>query len=156
MDNSKKILLKPGREQALRNRHTWIFSGAIASFPDFENGEILPVYSSSGDFLAKAYFHAENSISGRVLTFLDESAEKAESLATIQENLKTQKELDKKNLREAKFISPKKLPIKFDFTVFDDKVKFEILHGKLGAIIIQNKDIAQSFKNLFDFIWGVL
>jgi sugar-specific transcriptional regulator TrmB len=61
---------------------------------------------------------------------------------------------DKKMLRESKFVSPKKLPITFDFTVFDDKVKFEILHGKLGGIIIQNKEIAQSFKNLFDFVWN--
>jgi len=61
---------------------------------------------------------------------------------------------DKAMLRESKFISAKKLPITFDFTVFDDKVKFEILRGKSGGIIIQNKDIAQSFKNLFDFIWN--
>jgi sugar-specific transcriptional regulator TrmB len=60
---------------------------------------------------------------------------------------------DKKMLRESKFISPKKLPITFDFTVFDDKVLFEILHGKIGGIIIQSKDISESFKNLFDFVW---
>jgi HTH-type transcriptional regulator, sugar sensing transcriptional regulator len=62
-------------------------------------------------------------------------------------------ESNKKLLRETKFIPLKKLPITFDFAVFDDKVKFEILKGKRGSIIIQNKDIAQSFKNLFDFIW---
>jgi HTH-type transcriptional regulator, sugar sensing transcriptional regulator len=60
---------------------------------------------------------------------------------------------DKKMLRESKFISHKKLPITFDFTVFDDKVIFQILHGKVGGIIVQNKDIATSFKNLFDFVW---
>jgi sugar-specific transcriptional regulator TrmB len=60
---------------------------------------------------------------------------------------------DRKVLRESKYISSKKLHINFDFTVFDDKVIFEILHGKIGAIIVQNKDIAQSFKNLFDFVW---
>lgn len=64
------------------------------------------------------------------------------------------KSSDKANLRESKFISPKKLPISFDFTVFDDKVMFEILQSKLGGIIIQNKEIAQSFKNLFDFVWN--
>ncbi len=72
-----KIILKPGKEKALRNRHPWIFSGAIESAPPFENGEILPVYSSQGEFLAKAYFHTENSLSGRVLTFLDEPVENA-------------------------------------------------------------------------------
>ena len=73
----KKVILKPGREKALRNRHPWIFSGAIDSFPSFENGEVLPVYSSNGEFLAKAYFHLENSICGRVLTFIDEPVDKA-------------------------------------------------------------------------------
>ena len=58
---------------------------------------------------------------------------------------------DKKALREVRFISPKRLAIKFDFVVFDDKVKLETFHGKLGGLIIQNKDIAQSFTNLFDF-----
>lgn len=77
MDNQRRVVLKPGREKALRNRHPWIFSGAIASFPVFENGEVLPVYSDSGGFLAQAYFHNENSISGRVLSFLDEPIENA-------------------------------------------------------------------------------
>ncbi len=75
MNDQRRVVLKPGREKALRNRHPWIFSGAIESFPTFENGDVLPVYSSSGEFLAKAYFHRENSISGRVLTFLDEPIE---------------------------------------------------------------------------------
>lgn len=71
MPNSSRVILKPTRDKALRNRHPWIFSGAIASFPSFANGDILPVYSDSGEFLAKAYFHKENSISGRVLSFAD-------------------------------------------------------------------------------------
>lgn len=72
MIHEKKVVLKSGREKSLLNRHPWIFSGAVASFPSFQNGEILPVHSAAGEFLAKAYFHTENSISGRVLTFLDE------------------------------------------------------------------------------------
>jgi 23S rRNA (cytosine1962-C5)-methyltransferase len=77
MNDSRKVILKPSREKALRNRHPWIFSGAIDSFPVFENGEILPVYGSTGEFLAKAYFHTENSICGRILTFIDEPVENA-------------------------------------------------------------------------------
>ncbi len=75
--SDQKVTLKPGKEKALRNRHPWIFSGAVDSMPAFENGEILPVYSASGEFLAKAYFHPENSICGRVLTFIDEPIENA-------------------------------------------------------------------------------
>ncbi|MDR2539602.1 MAG: class I SAM-dependent rRNA methyltransferase [Chlamydiales bacterium] len=65
----KRAILKPGREKSLLNRHPWIFSGAIASLPEFEQGEILEVYSSSGQYLAQAYFHKENSLAARVLTF---------------------------------------------------------------------------------------
>jgi len=61
---------------------------------------------------------------------------------------------DKHVLRESKFVSPKKLPITFDLSVFDDKVCFEMLKGKIGGVIIQNKEISQSFKDLFDFIWS--
>ena len=75
--NERKVVLKPGREKSLRNRHPWIFSGAVASLPTFENGDVLPVYSASGEFLVKAYFHQENSICGRVLTFVDEPVESA-------------------------------------------------------------------------------
>lgn len=71
----KRVVLKPGREKALLKCHPWIFSGAVASFPAFQNGETLPVHSSQGKFLAQAYFHKDNSISGRVLTFSDEPIE---------------------------------------------------------------------------------
>jgi 23S rRNA (cytosine1962-C5)-methyltransferase len=75
--HDRKVVLKPGKEKALLNRHPWIFSGAVGAMPTFENGEILSVYSSCGTFLAKAYFHRENSICGRVLTFVDEPIDKA-------------------------------------------------------------------------------
>jgi 23S rRNA (cytosine1962-C5)-methyltransferase len=67
-----KVILKPGREKSLLQKHPWIFSGAVASFPAFENGDLLPVHNASGEFLAQAYFHKTNSISGRVLSFSNE------------------------------------------------------------------------------------
>lgn len=74
---TKKVILKPGKEKAVLKQHPWIFSGAIASLPSYENGEILPVYSATGEFLAKAYFHTQNSIAGRILTFEDEPIQAA-------------------------------------------------------------------------------
>lgn len=71
----KRVILKPGREKSLINRHPWIFSGAIDSLPEFEQGEVLAVYSSSGQYLAQAYFHKENSLAGRVLAFAYNSDE---------------------------------------------------------------------------------
>jgi 23S rRNA (cytosine1962-C5)-methyltransferase len=73
----RRVVLKPGKEKAVLKQHPWIFSGAIASFPSYENGEVLSVYSATGQFLAKAYFHNQNSIAGRILTFVDEPIEAA-------------------------------------------------------------------------------
>ncbi len=66
------IVLKPGKEKSLKRRHPWIFSGAIDQRPlSFEPGEIFPVYSATGDWLALAYFHPHNSLAGRVISFQD-------------------------------------------------------------------------------------
>lgn len=72
-----RVILKEGREKSLLQRHPWIFSGAVAKLPNIEPGEVLSVYSSSGNFLAKAYFHPDNSLSGRVLTFENEPIDMA-------------------------------------------------------------------------------
>lgn len=72
---AKSVILKPGKEKSLLQRHPWIFSGAVASFPDFVNGEVLDVYSSQNQYLATAYFHKEASLSGRVLSFSKEKVE---------------------------------------------------------------------------------
>jgi len=63
------IILKPGKEKSVLRRHPWIFSGAIQKAPAYSNGDILPVFSASGEQLATAYFHTENSIAGRILSF---------------------------------------------------------------------------------------
>ncbi|MGH2637829.1 MAG: class I SAM-dependent rRNA methyltransferase [Rhabdochlamydiaceae bacterium] len=63
------VVLKPGKEKSVINRHPWIFSGAIAHRPPHAPGEIFPVYSSFNKLLGHAYFHPENSIAGRMLNF---------------------------------------------------------------------------------------
>jgi 23S rRNA (cytosine1962-C5)-methyltransferase len=65
----KKIILLPGRDKAVRNRHHWIFSGAVKDWGEFENGDILPVYSAEGEMLGSAYFHRDTSIAGRMVAF---------------------------------------------------------------------------------------
>ncbi|MFI5333796.1 MAG: class I SAM-dependent rRNA methyltransferase [Chlamydiales bacterium] len=72
MQSQGKVVLKPGKEKALLQRHPWIFSGAVQSLPDMQAGEVFSVHSSAGEFLAKAYFNPDNSLVGRVLTFFDE------------------------------------------------------------------------------------
>ncbi len=73
----ESVILKPGRDKAIRNRHHWIFSGAVASLPDFENGGVLPVRSAGGDLLGHAYFNRKASITGRMVSFGDTAPEDA-------------------------------------------------------------------------------
>src|SRR5512139_2632235 len=63
------VILKRDRDKPIRQHHHWIFSGAVQSLPDFEDGDILPVVSHDGEFLGSAYFNRKSSIIGRMLNF---------------------------------------------------------------------------------------
>ncbi len=64
-----KLRLKKGKEESLLRKHPWVFSGAIQSSEgEVEEGDIVDVYSSSGEFLARG-ISAIGSISVRVLSF---------------------------------------------------------------------------------------
>jgi 23S rRNA (cytosine1962-C5)-methyltransferase len=63
------VVLKPGKDKAVRNRHHWIFSGAVRVLPEFEDGSLLEVRSASGDLLGHAYFNRRSSIVGRMVSF---------------------------------------------------------------------------------------
>ncbi len=67
------VILKPGKEKPLLNRHHWIFSGAVAQLPMFEDGALLPVQSSTGQLLGTAYFNKRAKIVGRMVCFDDRS-----------------------------------------------------------------------------------
>jgi 23S rRNA (cytosine1962-C5)-methyltransferase len=74
--------LKPGKDKPIRHRHHWIFSGAIQSLPSFNDGDILPVISSSEQFLGYAYFNRKSSIIGRMIAF-----EPGDPLETIKRHI---------------------------------------------------------------------
>ena len=71
------VILKPGRDKAVRNRHHWIFSGAIREMPDFEDGAVLAVRSSGGELLGHGYFNRKSAITGRMIGFGAEPPEAA-------------------------------------------------------------------------------
>lgn len=77
-----RVVLKKGREVSLQRQHPWIFSGSIESIPDCEPGEIFPIYSYDGSYLATGYFHPGHSLCGRVLSF-----EKGEILPILEKKL---------------------------------------------------------------------
>ena len=64
------VVLKPGREKPVLNRHPWVYSGAIRQVSgDPENGEILPVRDSQGQFLAWGYFNGHSQIALRLCSW---------------------------------------------------------------------------------------
>jgi 23S rRNA (cytosine1962-C5)-methyltransferase len=71
------VVLKAGRDKHVRNKHPWVFMGAIDRYPQFENGDILPVISAEGDFIGYGYFHRDQSISGRMFSFTDQDPKAA-------------------------------------------------------------------------------
>lgn len=78
----KSVVLRKNRDKAIKNRHHWIFSGAVKSMPEFEDGSILPVKSFEGEFLGTAYFNRKCSIIGRMVSF-DETP----PLKAIEQNI---------------------------------------------------------------------
>jgi 23S rRNA (cytosine1962-C5)-methyltransferase len=89
---SQAVILKPGKEKAAFNRHHWIFSGAVAQMPDFEDGQILPVESSAGQMLGHAYFNRHSGIIGRFVSF-GASAPEAAILNHLEEAYKLRQNL---------------------------------------------------------------
>lgn len=79
---AEAVILKPGKDKPILQRHHWIFSGAVQSFPDFENGSILPVKNHQGEHLGYAYFNRRCSLVGRMVSFGGNPPEKA-----IKENI---------------------------------------------------------------------
>lgn len=63
------IVLKPGKDKAIRNHHHWIFSGAVSKTPYFKDGDFLPVYNAEGKLLGSGYFNRQSGIIGRMISF---------------------------------------------------------------------------------------
>jgi len=78
----RSVILKKNRDKPILLRHHWIFSGAVQSLPDFEDGDILPVMSGDGEFLGSAYFNRKSAIIGRMLSF-----DRTPPLASVEQNL---------------------------------------------------------------------
>ncbi|MBA3815114.1 MAG: class I SAM-dependent rRNA methyltransferase [Parachlamydiaceae bacterium] len=94
--NSNKVILKSGKDKAIRNRHHWIFSGAVDKMPEFSNGTCLPVYSSDEFLLGWGYFNRKAKIIGRMLSF-DETLPQAAIRMHLEAALALRKILFKEN-----------------------------------------------------------
>ncbi len=67
------VILKPKRERSVRNRHPWVFSGAVARVEgQAEDGDVVNVRDSVGAFLARGVINRSSQIVVRLFTFADE------------------------------------------------------------------------------------
>ncbi len=69
-----EIKLKKGKEKAVKQRHPWVFSGALDKVKGKpENGEVVRVVSASDEFLAYGYYNDQSRVAVRLLEW-DENA----------------------------------------------------------------------------------
>lgn len=71
------LILLPGREKPVLQRHHWIFSGAVKSLPQVEDGSLVEVRDHQGNHLGYAYINRRCSIVARMVSFGPELPEKA-------------------------------------------------------------------------------
>ncbi len=66
----------------------------------------------------------------------------------------------KQELRQMKFVDPKKYPIHLDINIYEYKISFLSFESKTGAkpagVIIENENLASSFRSLFTLLWDLL
>ncbi len=77
MQIKARLNLKPDKDRPIRQRHHWIFSGAVQDLPSYEEGAAAQVYSHSGEKLGIALLNKGGSIVGQMIAFGSESLEEA-------------------------------------------------------------------------------
>jgi len=69
-DVAGALRLAPGRDKSLRERHPWIFSGAIAAVEGSpQSGDTVDIIRRDGAFVARAAYSPSSQIRARVWTF---------------------------------------------------------------------------------------
>ncbi|RZK93112.1 MAG: class I SAM-dependent rRNA methyltransferase [Pedobacter sp.] len=63
-----EIKLKKGKEKAVRQRHPWVFSGALDKVKGKpENGDVVRMVNGSGEFLAYGYYNDQSRVAVRLI-----------------------------------------------------------------------------------------
>ena len=64
------VYLQPGKDKPVRQRHPWIFSGAVARVAGQPApGDLVDVADARGEWLARGYYNAKSQIIVRLLTW---------------------------------------------------------------------------------------
>ncbi len=68
--NYPQLVLKSGRDRAVRNRHPWIFSGAVKTRPSkVGEGEIVAVCDNEGEVLGLGHYAPQSTLICRLFHF---------------------------------------------------------------------------------------
>ena len=87
-----RCILQNGKERPVRNRHPWIFSGAIDQIDEgFAAGDLVRVFSDKEEFLGIGYLNPESQIVVRMLAFEDVSIDEAFFEAKIVRAIETRR-----------------------------------------------------------------
>jgi 23S rRNA (cytosine1962-C5)-methyltransferase len=64
------VVIKPGRQKPITQRHPWVFSGAISQIPtSAADGEVVDVVDANGIWLSRGYLNRASQIQLRLLTW---------------------------------------------------------------------------------------
>jgi 23S rRNA (cytosine1962-C5)-methyltransferase len=75
---SAKLILKKDRDRSVRQRHPWIFSGAVGRVDGTPGiGETVAIHSAEGEFLGSAAYSPQSSIRARLWTLDDTPVDEA-------------------------------------------------------------------------------
>jgi len=70
-----RLVLRPGREKSVRQRHPWVFSGAVARVEGRPSpGEVVEVVDEAGRFLARGGYSPRSQIRARLCTWDQDEA----------------------------------------------------------------------------------
>ena len=64
-----RLILKSGRDRSILNRHPWIFSGAVKSLPDAQNGDVVLVTDNKKEPLGYGFYNPKSQIICRLFEF---------------------------------------------------------------------------------------
>ncbi len=67
-----EIFLKKGKEKSIRNRHPWVFSGAVDKVHENFDSPICKIYDNNGNFLGWGFYNSSSFIKIRVVSLKEE------------------------------------------------------------------------------------
>ncbi len=95
------VRIKRGREKPIRNRHPWIYSGAITHAENAVDGELVNVVDHKNRFLARGYWNSRSQIQVRIMSWEDEPIDDAWWRKKLKRALSLRSELNASGARSA-------------------------------------------------------